>query len=217
MPPKKAKDTKDKRKVKVKRKVGTRGGVVVNVSVVGQKRTVAPRPPKMPSDLSAMRGQMMMANRPSPYATFTPLANLDQSIATIRAQANNQLMRTEREILERAKTMSEQMMTLQTQRGSMMPTPAELGLLSRGEMSVQTMETGTEPRKGGRPRKAEQRLLSGEAGLAEEEGIGMTPSPAFAKGRRKQKKSQEKAERALGLGYSTPMFSSDSSETIGEA
>jgi len=219
MPPKKAKDTKDKRKVKVKRKIGTRGGVVVNVSVVGQKRSVAPRAvaPKMPSDLSAMRGQMMMANRPSPYATFTPLANLDQSIATIRAQANNQLMRTEREILERAKTMGEQMLTLQTQRGSMMPTPAELGLISRGEMSVQTVETGTEPRKGGRPRKAEERLLSGEAGLAEEEGIGMTPSPAFTKGRRKQKKSQEKAERAMGLGYSTPMFSSVSSETIGEA
>lgn len=205
MPPKKDK------KVKVKRKRGAKGAVVVNVSVVGSKRTVAPRAvaPKMPSDISALaerKGQMMMANRPSPYATFTPLANLDQSIATIRAQANNQLARTERELLERAKTMGDQFIAMATQRGTMMPTPSELGLISRGEMSVQTMETGTEPRKGGRPKKAEQRLLSGEAGRAEEEGIAMTPQQAMSK----EKKKREKAERALGLGYATPLFSTGS-------
>jgi hypothetical protein len=153
----KKKATKPKRKARVKR-----GGVVVNVNL-GDK-----------GDLSAMRGQMMMANRPSPYATFTPLANLDQSIATIRAQANNQLMRTEREVLERARTLGEQMMSVHSQRGAVMPTPAELGLLSRGEMSVQTVETATEPRRRGRPTKAEERLLSRGAGRAEEEEPSIT-------------------------------------------
>ena len=138
MPPKRI--LKKKKPTKKGKTAKRRAGVVVNVSVGAEKK-----------------GEMLMRNQPSPYATFTPLANLDQSIATVRAQANNQLMRTERELFERVNTLTQQAVERATMKGMVMPTPTQI---IRGEMGVQTMEAGTEPRKGGRPPKSEVRYVS---------------------------------------------------------
>ena len=141
MPPKRI--LKKKKPTKKGKTAKRRAGVVVNVSVGAEKK-----------------GEMLMRNQPSPYATFTPLANLDQSIATVRAQANNQLMRTERELFERVNTLTQQAVERATMKGTVMPTPTEMGIVSRGETAVQTIETGTQPRGRGRPQKAKERMTT---------------------------------------------------------